>query len=111
MEKLTTKEVMQAMRNTFGDRKDYAYLEQVRNQTGFTDKRLRIADAITMGLYPSRGLYIEGYEVKVSRSDWLSELKQPEKADDIAGYCHYWWIVAPKDIITVDEMPHDWGLS
>lgn len=106
-----TIEVMKALRDKYLSRDDYAYLEQVRNQTGFTTEPVRTADAIAMQLYPSRGLYIEGFEVKVSRSDWLSELYSPEKADAIAKFCHKWWVVAgDSSIVQVGEVPTDWGL-
>lgn len=70
----------------------------------------RYADAIAMNLWPSRGLAIHGFEVKVSRGDWLRELKNPAKADVISAYCDYWWVVAPEGIVLAGELPHGWGL-
>lgn len=87
----------------------YALLEQVRNGTGYTSVT-RTADALAMSLWPSRGLTLEGFEVKVYRGDWLNELKRPEKAEEIAQFCNNWWIVAPKDIVRVEELPPTWGL-
>lgn len=86
----------------------WAFLPQVRNGTGYL-RQTRTADAIAMSLYPSRGLDIHGFEIKIYRGDWLSELKNPEKAEEIAQFCDYWWIVAPKEIINIDEVPHNWG--
>lgn len=87
---------------------EYALLEQVRNGTGgFAN---RSADAMAMGLWPSRGLQIDGFEIKVYRNDWIRELRKPDKAEDIAAYCNRWWIVAPKDLIPVTELPPTWGL-
>ena len=57
---------------------EYALFYEVANATG--SAATRSADAIAMGLWPSRGLYLQGFEIKVSRSDWLSELKNPAKA-------------------------------
>jgi hypothetical protein len=62
-----------------------------------------------MGLWPSRGLHLHGFEIKVSRGDWLGELRKPQKAEQIAYYCDFWWIVAPKEIINLDEVPALWG--
>jgi len=87
----------------------WAFLPQVRNGTGYA-RTARTADAIAMSLYPSRGLYLNGFEIKISRSDWLNELKNPDKAEAIAKYCDYWWIVAPKDIVKIEELPSNWGL-
>ena len=89
---------------------EFAFLPQVRNMTGFSS-RIRTADAIAMGLYPSRGLHLHGFEIKSSRSDWTRERKDPDKADEIAKHCHFWNVVAPDDkIVPVPELPPTWGL-
>lgn len=85
----------------------YALFEQVPEAVGGGG---RTADAISMGLWRSRGLTVEGYEIKAYRGDWLRELKTPQKAEPLARFCDYWWIVAPPEIVTVDEMPEAWGL-
>lgn len=53
---------------------------------------------------------IHGFEVKVSRSDWLTELRDPEKADAWVRYCHYFWLVASSKDIVRDDLPDGWGL-
>jgi hypothetical protein len=75
----------------------YAYLPQVGDSTGFSVHRH--ADAIVMGLWPSRGLHLMGFEIKAGRGDWLRELRDPRKAEDIAAFCDQWWVVAPADVI------------
>lgn len=89
---------------------EFAFLRQVRNATGY-QQRTRTADALSMGLWPSRGLHLHGFEIKVSRSDWAHELKQPGKAEEIARYCHFWWLAVPDAAIVKDgELPMPWGL-
>lgn len=86
----------------------WAFLPQVSNGTaGFKD---RTADALVMGLWPSRGLHLYGFEIKVNRGDWLNELKNPQKAEEIAKYCDFWYIVAPEGIVKTEELPQGWGL-
>jgi len=64
-----------------------------------------------MNLWPSRGLELHGFEIKVSRGDFLRELKAPEKAETIARYCDRWWLVVSDDDIVLDgELPPTWGL-
>lgn len=87
---------------------EYAFFEQVANGTGFGAKRW--ADAVAMGIWPSRGLLVHGFEVKVSRSDFLAELKNPAKAEEIQQFCDRWWIVAPRGMIDPAELPPTWGL-
>lgn len=87
---------------------EFAFFTQFSRSTGYAG---RIADAIAINLWPSRGLEVHGFEVKVSRGDWLHELKHPEKAEPIARYCDRWWIaVGDKSIIHEGELPPTWGL-
>ncbi len=69
----------------------------------------RRADAVAMNLWPSRGNVLCGYEFKVSRSDWRSELKNPAKAEPVAQYCDHWFMVTPPNIIKPGELPETWG--
>jgi hypothetical protein len=86
----------------------WALFHEVANGTGWDWNRH--ADAIAMGIWPSRGLEIHGMEFKASRADWLRELKDPKKAEDMIGYCDYWWLVTTKDDIAhADEIPTEWG--
>jgi hypothetical protein len=74
----------------------YALLPQVANSAGWASN---YADAIVMGLWPSRGLTLMGFEIKASRQDWRRELENPGKAEAIADYCDQWWVVAPPAVI------------
>lgn len=87
----------------------HVLLTEVRNRTGY-GKAERYADALVASVWPSRGLWLAGVEVKVSRSDWQSELKNPEKAAEIQQYCDYWWVAVPRGIVKDGELPENWGL-
>ncbi len=89
---------------------EWAFLRHVANGTG--RHQARTADGIAMNLWPSRGMELHGFEVKVYRSDWLREAKDPAKADEIAVRCHRWWVVAGDDgIVAQDDLfPQTWGL-
>lgn len=86
----------------------YTFAEHVRSRTGHNAPR--IADFIAMSLWASDGEALHGHEVKVSRSDWLTELKCPEKADAFRPYMDYWWLVASDKGIVRDDLPDGWGL-
>ena len=105
-----TKDVLYALRNKYDDTGwSYAFLEQVGNGTGASCNRW--ADALAVQLWESRGLEIMGFEIKVSRQDWIKELKHPEKADAIAKYCHKWYlVVGDENIVQFGELPTTWGL-
>jgi hypothetical protein len=87
---------------------EWALMFEVANGTGSNIRRY--ADAVAMNLFPSRGLELHGFEIKVSRGDWQRELKNPEKAETISQYCERWWIVAPKGLVQKEELPVTWGL-
>ena len=56
------------------------------------------------------GYPMHGHEVKVSRSDWLRELKDPGKAEAWRQFCDHWWLVVPDASIVRDDLPDGWGL-
>lgn len=86
---------------------EWAFISHVRNGAGLS--ATRTADGIAMNLFPSRGMEVWGFEVKTARGDWLSELKNPAKAEEIHKYCDRWFIVGPDDVIKKDEVPKQWG--
>lgn len=70
----------------------------------------RRIDALAIGLTRARA-GLDGFEIKVSRSDWLHELDQARKADAWFGHTHRWWVVAPSTtIVRSEELPEGWGL-
>ena len=82
---------------------------EVPDGTGHTGTRT--ADAIAMSMWPSRGLEVIGMEIKVSRGDWLRELKNPAKAEAMAKFCDRWYlVVSDAAIVKEGELPATWGL-
>ncbi|WP_443698630.1 hypothetical protein [Pseudomonas sp.] len=86
---------------------EWSLFFEVADATG--SRQSRWADAVAMNLYPSRGLEIHGFEIKVSRSDWLRELKDPTKSAPVQRYCDRWWIICPDGVIKPGELPPTWG--
>lgn len=105
---LSTHEVMRRLRKHYSGT-GYAVLQEVADGTG--SHHSRWADALTMSLWPSRGLELMGFEVKVSRSDWIKERDDPSKADAVCKYCDRWYVVAgDASIVREGELPKTWGL-
>lgn len=100
--------------NPSGNGPRYVVAEHVRNQCGFGGYfgagPLRTADALVVDLWPSSGHLVHGFEVKVSRSDWLTECKDPTKAEAFKPYCDHWWLAAPDAGIVRNDLPEGWGL-
>lgn len=88
----------------------YVYLPQVKNQTGIQGKE-RYADGIAFSVWPSRGLHVYGFEIKCSKSDLKKELADPEKAEEFARVCDYWYVaIANEKIVDGLIVPHKWGI-
>ncbi len=88
---------------------EWALAFEVSDATGGGLER-RHADAVAMNLWPSRGLGVHGFEIKISKSDWLRELQNPRKAEAVSKYCDFWWIVAPEGVVNETAIPDTWGL-
>lgn len=105
---VTTADVYAALEKRCETR-SWAVFKEVSNSTGWAGKRY--ADMLALSLWPSRGLELHGFEIKVSRTDWLRELKKPKKADEIQRFCDRWWVAAGDASIVKDgELPPTWGL-
>lgn len=86
---------------------EWVFLSQVRNGAGYVANRT--LDGLALNLWPSRGMEIHGFECKSYRGDWLKELKNPQKADDVMACCDRFWIVASDDVVKKEEVPATWG--
>ena len=85
----------------------WAVFEEIPNTTGFeADRR---ADALALGIWPSHGYVLHGFEIKSSRADWLQELQDPEKGDAFLRYCDHWWLIAEPKVAIESEIPTSWG--
>ena len=101
--------IFEALKKRYKD-PEYVLLREVRSQTGYQERDTTYADAIAFSTWPSRGLEIVGIEIKVSRSDWLREKKNPKKAESIFRFCDKWYLVTTEDVrVDVEELPITYG--
>lgn len=70
----------------------------------------RHADAVAMGIWPSNGHQIHGFEIKVSRADFAAEMRDPTKSQAVFQYCDRWSLVVPSGLVKAEEVPAPWGL-
>ena len=105
--KITAEDMERYLANKYFN-PEWVFLKQVRSSTGTAS---RIADGMAFNMYQSTGYEILGFEIKVSRSDWLSELKHMGKSNEIMTYCDKWFLVVPDaNIVKEGELPKNWGL-
>jgi len=99
---------------------EWVGFDELRNTTGFPHTgspgmsweyvTIRYLDFFALNLFPSKKHIRVAYEIKASRSDFLSELANPDKrtfAWSIANRCFF---VCPAGMIGKDEVPKGWGL-
>lgn len=75
-----------------------------------TFTELYYIDFFAFHMWKSKKFWRVAYEIKVSRSDFSRELKQPDKrlpAEELANECFF---VAPVNLLMIDEIPEGWGL-
>lgn len=94
-------------RGTIADR--WVRAEHVRS-TQSSYELTSIADFIAIDKYRSSQA-MHGHEVKVSRADWLTELRDLSKSERVKRYCNFWWLAVPDAaIVKPGELPEGWGL-
>lgn len=64
----------------------------------------------TWGNYGPNPHPLLGFEVKVSRSDYLREIKDLGKSAPFREVCAEWYMVVSDKAIVKDDLPEGWGL-
>jgi len=96
-------------------RETHALFTEVRNTLGVPEAGdLTCVDALAVELH-GPGWTFEGFELKLSRADFLRELRSPEKGAGIRRHCkRFWYVVAApwkKTVLsTATELPDYSGL-
>jgi len=85
----------------------HVVLEQVPDGTGMYHRHW--IDAVAFSLWESKGLFRSAFEVKISRSDFIRELQNPQKHQWVMECFHEFWFVAPQDVIQMEELPPSVG--
>ncbi len=111
-EKITANDLLKLLHDKYEERAGWMVFSEVRNGTGYeTGQKARSADAIVLQTFPSRGICAHGFEIKVSKSDLVKELRELEKADAIQQWCEYWWlVVSDRSLIKDVAVPELWGI-
>lgn len=87
---------------------DWRVWFEVNQGTGMQTGRR--ADAVVMNVWPSKKYQVHCFEVKVSRADFMHEMKDPAKAEAVGQFCDFFWLAVPVGLVQVEEVPVTWGL-
>ncbi|MDA8320406.1 MAG: hypothetical protein M0030_11445 [Actinomycetota bacterium] len=110
---VTERTMLDALHDRFGavtgNGRRYVVAEHVRSHASFDARRT--ADLIAVDTWKSSRFERHFCEVKISRSDWLRELKEPEKSAEFTRCAERWWLAVPTlAIVAGGELPDGWGL-
>lgn len=117
---MTEREMLELLHRRYGQRSynggvqapRYICAEHVRARAGFD---CRTADFVAVETWESSmrqgWLTVHGIEVKVSRPDWLRELKDPHKGTEGMPYATHRWLAIPDpSMVREGELPLGWGM-
>lgn len=102
-------EIVKLLAEKYNETGHYVCATEVSNGTGaYARRRL---DFVAVDCWPSSGLNIMGFEIKVSKSDFRRELFDPSKHNIFFDEIDYYSIVAP-DYVLDDQriIPPKWGI-
>lgn len=107
MAELTAEDLRKALAKRYDGAEWSLFFEVPRIDS--IQRRERRIDVVAMNLWYSRGYAVHGGEIKVSRRDWLMELRDPAKAQAGFVYCNAWWLMTSPGVATLEEIPETWG--
>lgn len=93
-----------------GSKSEWLFLRELRVGTGRRNGDLQRVDAFALNSLPHTGMKRVCYEVKISRGDFLNELKHPLKRRMGMRYSNEFYFVTPAGLVDVREVPVDCGL-
>lgn len=84
------------------------YTSEVPNGTGLR-RDARTIDGLAVNVWPSQ-FRILAFEVKVSRADFLNDVKTPAKRAPFVEACSEFYYVTPHGLVAPEEVPEECGL-
>lgn len=106
VDSIVATDVVDALRRRH-NHEEWAFFTEIAPHTGWAGRWI---DALAMNLWHSNKYFRISYEVKVSRSDFLRELKHPGKRQWALKLSNEFYFAAPKGMIKPEELPEEAGL-
>lgn len=118
---MKSKEIIELLERHFGsDKRQWVTFKELRVGTGYRithpykdyepqNPEQRI-DFWAINCYLSKKFEKIAFEIKVSRSDFLNEIKNPEKRQQALLFSNRFYFAAPKGLIRPEEIPPECGL-
>jgi hypothetical protein len=91
-------------------RSEWLFFRELRVGTGRRNGSLQRLDGFALNSLPHTGMKRVCYETKVSRADFLAELKHPLKRRIGMRYSNEFYFVIPAGLVLPEEVPPECGL-
>ena len=89
---------------------EWIFFRELRVGTGRRNGSAQRVDAFALNCYPHLAMKRVCYEVKVSRADYQSELRQPLKRRPGMRFSNEFYFLTPAGLLKHEEVPADCGL-
>lgn len=107
---ITAADIVAALHQHWAHSDNCLALAELRVGTGYGKDADQRIDFWAMEAIPSKRFRRVAYEIKVSRSDWLNELKRPRKRNRALLVSNEFYFVTLPGIIKAGELPPEAGL-
>jgi hypothetical protein len=89
---------------------NWAFFEELRIGTGYGKDSEQRFDGWAINYHPSKRNVVRCYEVKISRSDYFSEIKNPKKRRAGLRLSNEFYFITPRHMLRIEEVPPECGL-
>jgi hypothetical protein len=97
-------------RSLHSSRGEWLFFRELRVGTGRRNGNLQRLDGFALNSLPHTGMKRVCYEVKISRPDFLCEVRHPLKRRIGMRYSNEFYFVRPGGLVLPDEIPPECGL-
>jgi hypothetical protein len=89
---------------------EWLFLRELRIGTGHRHHEMQRLDAFALNCLPHLGMKRVCYEVKISRADFLGEIRRPLKRRIGMRFSNEFYFVTPAGMLAPEEVPTECGL-
>lgn len=110
-ERATAATMLDILQNALHSGKnEWLFLRELRIGTGHRHHEMQRLDAFALNCLPHLGMKRVCYEVKMSRADFLGEVRRPLKRRIGMRFSNEFYFVTPAGMLAHEEIPSDCGL-
>ena len=106
--KISSDEIKKSLKKKYSEQSRWIYFDECPVGTGW--RGTNYMDAFVIGAWPSDHNKRIAFEIKVSRQDFLNEMKKCNKRRPALFFSNEFYFVCPKGMIKPEEIPSDCGL-